>query len=169
MQYKSFHNQLSKSGFPSFVRLVLSRLLNELACEVLRFSSHSPFARFDSIRIQDGTSFAVKPTLAKTFPGRFTTISPAAVELHVDLDLMSETANRVVLSADSAPERQFLPEAKELAATGWSTQDCYLGRQIILVYAILGEDRAISNKDGIFSNTVYRQGACWVIGLFHRP
>ncbi len=117
VQYKPFHNQLSKSGFPAFVRLVLSRLLNELACEVLRFSPDSPFARFEHIRIQDGTSFALKPALAESFPGRFTTISPAAVELHVELDLMSETANRVVLSADSAAERQFLPEAEELAGT----------------------------------------------------
>jgi hypothetical protein len=35
-----------------------------------------------SIVIQDGSSFAIKPTLATTFPGRFTTIEPAAVEVH---------------------------------------------------------------------------------------
>jgi hypothetical protein len=114
VQYKPFHNQLAKRQFPTFVRLLLSRLLNELACEVLRFAPESPFARFDHIRIQDGTSFAVKRTLAETFPGRFTTISPAAVELHVDLDLMSEMMNRVVLSPDSAAERQFLPDVEEV-------------------------------------------------------
>jgi hypothetical protein len=114
VQYKPFHNQLAKRQFPTFVRLLLSRLLNELACEVLRFAPESPFARFDHIRIQDGTSFAVKRTLAETFPGRFTTISPAAVELHVDLDLMSEIMNRVVLSPDSAAERQFLPDVEEI-------------------------------------------------------
>jgi len=31
VQYKPFHNQLSKAGFPTFVRLVLDRLFNELA------------------------------------------------------------------------------------------------------------------------------------------
>jgi len=112
--YKPFHNQLAKAQFPTFVRLLLSRLLNELACEVLGFSASSPFARFEHLRIQDGTSFAVKPALAGTFPGRFTTISPAAVELHADLDLMSERMNAVVLSPDSAAERQFLPEAREV-------------------------------------------------------
>ncbi len=112
--YKPFHNQLAKRQFPTFVRLLLSRLLNELACEVLRFSPSSPFARFEHIRIQDGTSFAVKSSLAETFPGRFTTVSPAAVELHVDLDLMSETLNQVVLSPDSSAERQFLPEVEEV-------------------------------------------------------
>jgi hypothetical protein len=115
VQYKPFHNQLSKPGFPTFVRAMLSRLLNELACDVLRFSPHCPFARFEHIRIQDGTSFALKPALADTFSGRFTTISPAAVELHADLDLMSEMLNTVTLSADSEGERQFLPQPEEVA------------------------------------------------------
>lgn len=115
MRYKPFHNQLAKPGFASFVRLMFTRVLNELACDVLRFTPESPFARFTHIRIQDGTSFALKPTLAEIFPGRFTTISPAAVELHVDFDLMSEVANRVVLSADSAAEREFLPEPQAVA------------------------------------------------------
>lgn len=114
VQYKPFHNQLVKSGFPRFVRSVLCRLLDELACNVLRFTPHSPFATFKRIRIQDGTSFALKSTLADTWPGRFTTISPAAVELHVDFDLMSEMVNRVELSPDSAPERESLPAADEL-------------------------------------------------------
>ncbi len=114
LQYKPFHNQLAKRGFPAFVRLVLSRLLNELACDVLRFSPDSPFAQFEHIRIQDGTSFALKPALAELFPGRFTTISPAAVELHVDLDLMSEMMNRVELSADSVAERHCLPAPEDV-------------------------------------------------------
>jgi len=115
VQYKPFHNQLAKPGFPAFVREVLSRLFNELAYEVLHFSADSPFARFEQIRLQDGTSFAVKDGLADTFPGRFTKVSPAAVELHVDLDLLSEAANRVVLSPDCMAERPFLPEVEELA------------------------------------------------------
>ncbi len=41
VQYKPIHNQLSKAGFPHFVRHMLTRLLNELACEVLRFSPDS--------------------------------------------------------------------------------------------------------------------------------
>ena len=72
------------------MRLLLSRLLNDLACKVLRFDSGNPFARFEQICLQDETSYAVKRTLAEDFPGRFTTISPAAVELHVNLELLSE-------------------------------------------------------------------------------
>lgn len=112
--YKPFHNQLAKRQFPEFVRLLLSRLLNELACEVLRFEPGSPFARFEHIRIQDGTSFALKPALAEVLPGRFTSVSPAAVELHVDLDLMSEMMNRVVLTPDTVGEREFLPPPEEV-------------------------------------------------------
>lgn len=115
VQYKPFHNQLRKAGFPKFMRLMLTRLLNELACEVLQFAPHSPFARLAHIRMQDGTSFALKSALAGTFPGRFTTISPAAVELHANFDLLSERLNRVQLSADSAGERQFLPAPEEVA------------------------------------------------------
>lgn len=114
IQYKPFHNQLAKPGFASFTREVLSRLLNELAVAVLRFAPDSPFACFEQIRLQDGTSFAVKDARVETFPGRFTTVSPAAVELHVDLDLLSEVANRIVLSPDSMAERPFLPAAHEL-------------------------------------------------------
>jgi len=116
VQYKPFHNQLAKRGFPQFVRLMLTRLLNDLACTVLRFAPDSPFAGFEHILMQDGTSFAVKPTLADTFPGRFTTISPAAVELHVNLDLASEVVEHVTLSADSAGEREFLPAVEDMRA-----------------------------------------------------
>lgn len=114
VQYKPFHNQLAKPGFPRFVREVLNRLLNELSCEVLRFDERSPFARFEAVRIQDGTSFGLKKTLAKAFPGRFTTVSPAAVELHVDFDLLHEGVQNVVLAPDVLPERPFLPPPKTL-------------------------------------------------------
>ena len=42
VQYKPFHNQLAKRQFPIFMRLLLTRLLNELACDALRFGPHSP-------------------------------------------------------------------------------------------------------------------------------
>ena len=115
VRYKPFHNQLAKKQFPMFMQALLSELLNGLACDVLRFEPNSPFAQFDHIRIQDGTSFALKPALKDSFPGRFTTVSPAAVELHADLDLLSETLNEVVLSPDSSAERQFLPAVEEVA------------------------------------------------------
>ncbi len=95
MQYKPFHNQLAKRQFPDFMRLLLTRLMNDLAVAVLRSSPDSPFAQFSHIRLQDGTSFAVKDPLAEAFPGRFATISPAAVELHVNMDLLTESVHGV--------------------------------------------------------------------------
>ena len=115
VRYKPFHNQLAKPGFALFVREMFSRLLGELACDVLRFSPDNPFARFECIRIHDGTSMDVHRSLAHIYPGRFSATHPAAVELHVELDLLSETPNRVALAADSVPERPFLPEPHEMA------------------------------------------------------
>ncbi len=115
VQYKPFHNQLAKRQFPIFMRRLLARLMNELVIGVLRFAPESPFARFGHIRLQDGTSFALKDTLAEAFPGRFTTISPAAVELHVNRDLLTETMHSIVLSPDRDAERQFLPPPEDLA------------------------------------------------------
>ena len=114
VRYKPFHNQLSKRQFPTFMRLLVSRLLEQLAHEVLHFDAHSPFARFERIHIQDGTSFAVKSQLRSVYPGRFTKVSPAAVELHVDFDLFSEMANTITLTPDSASERHCLPEPETL-------------------------------------------------------
>lgn len=114
VQYKPFHNQLAKKQFPVFMRLVCERFMEHLAVEALGFSSDSPFARFERIELQDGTSFAVKSTLSKHFPGRFTKVSPAAVELHVTLDLLSEQPSCIVLTPDTDSEAQYLPDADTL-------------------------------------------------------
>jgi hypothetical protein len=131
VQYKPFHNQLAKRSFATFMRLLLSRLLNDLACKVLRFDSGSPFARFEQICLQDGTSFAVKRTLAEDFPGRFTTVSPAAVELHVNLELLSEGLNTIVLSPDSMAERQFLPPVEALTGCLLLGDRGYFGKKYL--------------------------------------
>lgn len=131
VQYKPFHNQLAKRQFPEFTRQLFERLLTELACSTLRFDESSPFAIFTQISIQDGTSFAVKPALAKEFPGRFTTTSPAAVELHVNLDLFSESVNQVVLSPDSAAEARFLPPAETLAGSLLLADRGYFGKRYL--------------------------------------
>ena len=115
VRYKPFHNQLAKRGFAQFMRELQSQLLNELAVQVLRFDPSSPFCQFSHIRIQDGTSFALKSTLAEYFPGRWRKQKPAAVELHVELDLLSEVVSRVALSPDISPEREFLPQPPEVS------------------------------------------------------
>jgi hypothetical protein len=66
--YDSFDNQLAKSAFPTFVRLMAERLLEELAGKVLRCNEHGPFARFERTLIQDSTSFALKRLLRRIIP-----------------------------------------------------------------------------------------------------
>jgi hypothetical protein len=114
VQYKPFHNQLAKKQFPEFMRLMCERLMEQLACEALHFSPDSPLARFERVELQDGTSFAVKSTLGAVFPGRFTKVSPAAVELHVTLELLSEQPSCIVLTPDTESEAQYLPAPQTL-------------------------------------------------------
>jgi hypothetical protein len=80
----------------------------------LRFAPQSPFAQFTHITIHDGTSLAVKSTLKKTFPGRFTKISPAAVELHVTMELLSEGLETVTLAPDKESEVHNAPAPNTL-------------------------------------------------------
>ena len=115
--YKPFHNQLKKKQFPVFMRHILEKLLNEFAYQSLAFDKGSPFEVFKKILLQDGTSFAVNRKLKDTLPGRFTHYNPAAVELHVALDLFSETPEDIVLTPDTNAEAQYLPKPEELENT----------------------------------------------------
>ena len=80
------HNQLAKKQFPMFMQALLSELLNGLACDVLRFEPNSPFAQFDHIRIQDGTSFAVKTGAEGQLSRSLHDRESRRGELHADLD-----------------------------------------------------------------------------------
>ena len=115
VQYKPFHNQLSKQQFPEYMRRLCERLMTQLAGEVLRVTSDSPYARFERILIHDGTSFGLKSGLASVVPGRFTTLKPAAVELHVSYELLSESLEQVTLTADTEAEVHHLPEPASLS------------------------------------------------------
>jgi Transposase DDE domain len=114
VHYKPFHNQLVKATFPTFMRGLCEQLMAQLTSEVLRFAPQSAFAQFTHITIHDGTSFAVKSTLKKTFPGRFTKVSPAAVELHVSMELLSEGLETVTLTADKESEVHHAPAQNTL-------------------------------------------------------
>jgi hypothetical protein len=109
VQYKPFHNQLAKAAFPTFMCTVCEHLMRRLTIEVLRFTPQSPFARFTPITLHEGTSLGVKSTLKKSFPGRFTKTSPAAVELHVSMELFSEGVDTVTLTPDKESEVHHAP------------------------------------------------------------
>ena len=114
VRYKPFHNQLAKDAFPTFMWHLFDLLLDHLVLRVLAPVPGHALRCFDDILLQDGTSFAVVDALQDTFPGRFTKISPAAVELHATMSLFHDQAIRVHLAPDADGERQFLPAPGDL-------------------------------------------------------
>lgn len=67
------------------------------------------------VLIQDVSSFALNELLKQAFPGRFNTISPAAIELHATYDLFSEIPCELDVRPDVDTERDCLPGSHTLA------------------------------------------------------
>ena len=112
--YKAFYNRLARAGFATFMQSMLTRLVDQLRLQTLTPEGHTAVARFTDIVIQDGSSFALKPTLVTAFPGRFTTIEPAAVEVHATYSGFADDITRVAITPDSHAERPFLPDPTSL-------------------------------------------------------
>ena len=136
--YKPFHNQLAKRQFADFMRELASRMLEALVVKVLEVGRKGAFAEFRRIVIQDGSSFAVKDVLARHYPGRFRTVSPAAVELHVTLDLLEESVARVALTPDTAPERTELPAPDTLGGALLLADRGYFDREYLAEVSAAG-------------------------------
>ncbi|MCK6531045.1 IS4 family transposase [Myxococcota bacterium] len=115
VQYKPFHNQLAKPEFPELMRLVLCHFLENLVLRVLEPVPDDILAGFEDIILQDGSSLAVRDSLADRYPGRFTRVSPAAVELHATVSVLRDQPIRISLAPDVQAERDFLPEPGNLA------------------------------------------------------
>ena len=113
--YKAFYNRLARPGFAEFMRRMLTRLVEQLSIRILAPEGHTAIARFDDIVIQDGSSFALKKALSEVFSGRFTTVEPAAVEVHATYSGFSDEVSTVAIASDSEEERQFLPEPSTLS------------------------------------------------------
>lgn len=114
IQYKPFWNQLAKPEFPLYAMETLEQIMTAFSLQSMQAVETYALSHFKDIVIQDGSSFAVKDALSKVFPGRFTKISPAAVEIHATMSLFSNNLTNIALSADKDGERQFLPEPDEL-------------------------------------------------------
>jgi hypothetical protein len=112
--YKAFYNQLAKAEFPEMMRAVTSLAIKQMSFNVLGFREGSPFHKFQQILVHDGSSFALKDALKESFPGRFSAVSPASVELHTTMDLLSDTAVRIVLTPDTESEQVNFPDARKL-------------------------------------------------------
>jgi Transposase DDE domain len=113
-QYKPFHNQLRKAAFPEFMRRLVERMLEQMTRPVLTVELGSKLAKFRDILLHDGCSFALKDGLKKEWPGRFTKVSPAAVELHVTMSALEDNPIKITLAPDKEAERALGPVASEL-------------------------------------------------------
>lgn len=112
--YKAFYNRLARMGFATFMRGMLARLIDQLRLQTLAPDGQKAVARFTDIVIHDGSSFALKAGLSGTFPGRFTTIEPAAVEVHATYSGFADEVSRVQIAPDAKAERPFLPDPSTL-------------------------------------------------------
>jgi len=119
IRYKPFHNQLRKGAFPEFMRRLLERTLEKMTRPVLAAGLGNKLGMFRDILLHDGTSFALKDGLKKHWPGRFTKVSPAAVELHVTMSALDDNPIQITLAPDKEAERAFGPKAEDL-------RDCLL-------------------------------------------
>jgi hypothetical protein len=113
-QYKAFYNRLAQPAFPRFMQKIYQDILRNLSVNILRPAADGKLAHFKDVVVQDGSSFAVHDALARTFGGRFTTIRPAAVELHAFLSVFHDQVIDVAVAPDKEAERQFLPPADTL-------------------------------------------------------
>jgi len=91
------------------MRKMFDRLVERMRIQTLKPDGSAAVARFKDIVIQDGSSFALKKKLREIFPGRFTTIEPAAVEVHATYSGFSDEVSSVEIAPDKEAERQFLP------------------------------------------------------------
>jgi hypothetical protein len=112
--YKAFYNRLALTGFATFMHGMFDRLVAHLRVETLTPEGHTAVARFKDIVIQDGSSFAIKPALRAAFPGRFTTVEPAAVEIHATYSGFADEVSAIHVAPDAEAERQFLPDPATL-------------------------------------------------------
>ena len=123
LRYKPFWNRLSKPAFPRFMRETFQRLCTELVVRVVRREVKSAASYFSDIFLDDGCSFGLADGLRDVFPGRFTKIRPAAVELHARMSLFQDQLASVSLAPDTRGEREFTPAPEALPKRSLSIRD----------------------------------------------
>jgi hypothetical protein len=123
LRYKPFWNRLAQPAFCRFMKAMFLRLCREMGKRVLTRVKGGVAEYFSEILLDDGSSFAVAAGLRGVFPGRFTRLTPAAVELHAHMSLLSGNVTTVVLAPDKEAERQFLPAAHTLPRGSLSLRD----------------------------------------------
>jgi len=113
IKYKPFHNQLVKPELVELMREVADRVFKHWVNDALEYTKES-FSQFDEILIQDGSSIRVDRSLKDIYPGRFSNTCPAAIELHVTLNLKKGCFEQSSITPDSFSERNELPTLDSL-------------------------------------------------------
>jgi hypothetical protein len=115
INYKPYYEKIDSEAFPEMMRTLFESMLNVMCLKVLSSLKQGPFNSFQDIVVHDGSSFALHDSLCDLFPGRFTTVSPAAVELHATMSLFHDNLTAVTITADCECERHYTPDAKDLS------------------------------------------------------
>lgn len=114
VNYKPYYEKLDTEAFSEMMRRLFQAMLNVMCLKVLSPLKQGPFSNFRDIVLHDGCSFALHDALCDVFPGRFTSISPAAVELHATMSLFHDNLTALTITADCECERHYMPDPKEL-------------------------------------------------------
>lgn len=159
VHYKPYYEKLDTPCFPRLMKSVLEAMLSSMCLPVLAPLRNGPLACFKDILIQDGTSFALHQGLSGAFRGRFTTISPAAVELHCTMSLFSDNLVTMTLTGDAECERHELPEPEELKDKLLLADRGYDSTEYML---------AVDEEGGFFLIRVRNCLNPWVIKIYRR-
>ncbi|MCN4143654.1 MAG: IS4 family transposase [Thiohalomonas sp.] len=131
VKYKPFHNQLSKEALAELMKAVTDKVFSCWINDVLRYNN-SHFSQFNKVLIQDGSSFSVKKSLKNIWPGRFTKISPAAIELHATINLHNGSFEQATITPDTFSERAEMPAVDDLKGYFFLADRGYYSSNFIL-------------------------------------
>lgn len=133
INYKPFHNQLKKEQCSDFIQQCFGMVMQHWVLHTLKLTSLSTGEAFpfSQVKLHDGCSFQLHDGLQTQYPGRFKKRYPAAIELHVTMDLLSSSVDYLALGADTEPERPHAPKAQTLKDTLLLTDAGYFDRDEI--------------------------------------
>lgn len=111
VSYSAFYDQLSKPAFFEFMTALYQEQVSQLYIE--QYSKiPQVFSRFKDVRLHDGSSWAINSVLKELYPGRFTKVSPAAIEIHATYSLATMSYEKVVIAPDKQSEHDFIPDGE---------------------------------------------------------
>lgn len=114
--YKPFHNQMKKEALTQLLQNLVNKATESWLLQPFQQALPDKYP-FKNIHLHDGSSLKLHPALAGVFQGRFTQTAPAAIELHLTMDLLAGTANYLAIDADKESERLYNPYSYELKDT----------------------------------------------------